>query len=297
MGGHPHPTSNAPSPSPRRSPLQTVYLDPSFVFRRFRGLLEVRVESATLYGPAVSAPLTQLRARLSLAGDSGVASTAEAPARGGRPDWKGERLALWRPRGEPGRLLRVSIRAGGGVASLMGRTAAGDGFLDLDALEASGALGRAGDVGLGRLRTPPALLDALDRLPGGSAVLALLAPFSSSVKVPVRGPDGPAGDVSVRLRELPFDAAETGAWDPPSEVRAALSLLGRATSTDSSALSEAEAAWGALAARVREGFRVPPRLAPVAFVENMGTDTQCYVLADRGRREIVVAFRGTEQAR
>jgi hypothetical protein len=45
------------------------------------------------------------------------------------------------------------------------------------------------------------------------------------------------------------------------------------------------------------GRHDPSALVPVAFVENEESDTQVWVHRNASRREALVAFRGTEQAR
>lgn len=103
------------------------------------------------------------------------------------------------------------------------------------------------------------------------------------LRIRLQGPKGEAdasGELELGVTFFPFkDQAVPGDMD----------------AAGASSVMFAEA-WSELASKLHPGFAVPPEYRPVAFLDNDSTDTQCWVFRDSARKEVVVAFRGTEQA-
>ena len=115
-------------------------------------------------------------------------------------------------------------------------------------------------------------------------------------QVPLRG----LGDGAVRALRLPVQASAAGA---ELELELQFAAFPADDDADNGDPAGVAAGGGALADCWAELTAAEPAVGdgadcrPAVFVENDATDTQCWIFRDAAAREVVVAFRGTEQTK
>ncbi|KAL4420729.1 hypothetical protein ABPG75_010385 [Micractinium tetrahymenae] len=107
------------------------------------------------------------------------------------------------------------------------------------------------------------------------------------VDLPLRGPQGATGAVSLALRFLPFD-------DVLASEAASSSMGEPVLGSPPAAITGSE--WRTLQKEVLEPA-ANALFDPIAYVDNPRTDTQAWVFWNPERRHVCVAFRGTEQVK
>ncbi|PRW20266.1 alpha beta-hydrolase isoform A [Chlorella sorokiniana] len=109
------------------------------------------------------------------------------------------------------------------------------------------------------------------------------------MELPLRGPKGEAGTISLRLRFLPF--GEDGSL---AEEATRQRMGGPVTGSPPATIMSSP--WRALQKSVLSAA-ADAMFDPVAFIENHESDTQAWLFWNPGTRSLCIAFRGTEQAK
>ncbi|KAI7836015.1 hypothetical protein COHA_010099 [Chlorella ohadii] len=108
------------------------------------------------------------------------------------------------------------------------------------------------------------------------------------LELPLRGPKGEAGTISLRLRFLPF--GEDGSL---AEEATRQRMGGPVTGSPPATIMSSP--WRVLQKSVLSA--ADAMFDPVAFIENHDSDTQAWLFWNPESRSLCIAFRGTEQAK